>query len=255
MKTDYQVHDLWCGEAGKRIYGRLYLPCGVEKPRLAIYAHEIGCTHSRARPYAEHLAAEGVALYAPDFRGGGDHSRSEGSTLDMSVMTEVEDLGVIMDAARGWDFVDGERPVVIGASQGGFVSAIYAGRNPERMGALILLYPGFVIPYVTKREKPKLDEAPEKFLLHGWLWVGKRFVRDVWDYDAYAETMNYQGPVLILHGDRDEIVPMEHVTKAARLYKNARFVVFPGAGHMYAQEYVDRSLGEIDGFLRSHGLL
>ena len=67
--------------------------------------------------------------------------------------------------------------------------------------------------------------------------------------------MNYQGPVLILHGDRDEIVPMEHVTRAARLYKNARFVVFPGAGHMYAQEYVDRSLGEIDGFLRSHGLL
>ena len=75
------------------IYGELYLPNGVERPKLIIYAHEIGCTHTTSRAYAAHLAGRGYAFFAPDFRGGGERSKSEGDTVDMSVLTEVEDLG------------------------------------------------------------------------------------------------------------------------------------------------------------------
>ena len=38
---------------------------------------------------------------------------------EMSVMTEVSDLEVVMDAASGWDFVDEDRIVLLGTSQGG----------------------------------------------------------------------------------------------------------------------------------------
>lgn len=37
-------------------------------------------------------------------------------------MTEVSDLEVVMDAASGWDFVDEDRIVLLGTSQGGELS-------------------------------------------------------------------------------------------------------------------------------------
>ena len=88
--NDYTVREIRFGEQGRSIYGELYLPNGVERPKLIIYAHEIGCTHTTSRAYAAHLAGRGYAFFAPDFRGGGEHSKSEGDTVDMSVLTEVE---------------------------------------------------------------------------------------------------------------------------------------------------------------------
>ena len=95
--NDYTVREIRFGEQGRSIYGELYLPNGVERPKLIIYAHEIGCTHTTSREYAAHLAGRGYAFFAPDFRGGGERSKSEGDTVDMSVLTEVEDLEEIFD--------------------------------------------------------------------------------------------------------------------------------------------------------------
>ena len=63
-------------------------------------------------------------------------------------MTEVEDMEEIAAEAASWDFVDGERPILMGGSQGAYVEAIYAGRHPERVRALIEMYPTFDIPAV-----------------------------------------------------------------------------------------------------------
>ena len=80
--NDYTVREIRFGEQGMSIYGELYLPNGVERPKLIIYAHEIGCTHTTSRAYAAHLAGRGYAFFAPDFRGGGERSKSEGDTVD-----------------------------------------------------------------------------------------------------------------------------------------------------------------------------
>ena len=47
------------------------------------------------------------------------------------------------------------------------------------------------------------------------------------------EIERYTGPVLIVHGDADEAVPVEYAYKAAELYKNAKLVIIPGDTHCY----------------------
>lgn len=251
----YTAQDIRFGPSGRSIYGKLLLPKGVERPKLIVYAHEIGCTHATARPYGMHLANEGFAFLSCDFRGGGDNSKSEGDSADMSVMTEVRDLEDIFDEAASWDFVDGAQPVLFGASQGGLVAAIFAGRHPERVRAIIELYPGFNIPEASKYDFPPDDQIPERYFFRGWLWLGRRYVKDIRGYDSYSETMNYAGPVLIVQGTDDDIVPKEFVEKAAALYKNAEYHELPGAGHMFSGEYTEKTKELIDAFLRREGLL
>lgn len=252
---NYTVRELYFGSEGEQIYGKLYMPLGVERPRLAIYAHEIGCTHSRAHSYAEHLASLGIAMFAPDFRGGGKHCRSDGDTTDMSVMTEVEDLERVVAFMKDNEDVDGEKPIIIGASQGGFVSAIYAGRHPESVPALILLYPAFHIPDVMKKMIRESGGVPERYNLFGWIIIGSRYFTDICDYDSYSETMNYTGPVLILNGDTDKIVPAAVAKDVAEHYATAEIHILPGAEHMFDGEYTRQAIGYIDDFLERHGLL
>ena len=241
-----RTEERFCGD----IYGKLWLPDAAERPPLAIFAHEVGCTHASAQPWAEHLAGEGWAVYAPDFRGGSEHGRSPGATTDMSALTEADDLAEVFAAAAAWGDVDGARPLLIGASQGGFSAAIYAGRNPERVRALILLYPGFNMPDALRAGREDPAEVPETFDLHGWLTVGRRYFTALWNYYPWAEALGYPGRVLILHGAKDALVPPEYSRRAAEGYARAELCLHPTAAHMFRGEEVDWALERIDRFLR-----
>ena len=47
------------------------------------------------------------------------------------------------------------------------------------------------------------------------------------------EIERYKGPVLIIHGDKDETVPYFFGVKAAELYANAKLCTIEGADHCY----------------------
>ena len=46
----------------------------------------------------------------------------------------------------------------------------------------------------------------------------------------------YKGPVLILHGNRDELVPVSYSLKAEKVYRDAQLVVFNMAAHGFQGE-------------------
>lgn len=57
-------------------------------------------------------------------------------------------------------------------------------------------------------------------------------------------------PVLIVHGNQDEIVPVEQSIKTASLLPNARLEVLEGADHIYSQpKHFDRMLELISEFI------
>ena len=76
---------------GFQISGELYLP---DDPRgcypIVIMAHGFGSDRETTRPYAEILVKEGIGCYIFDFCGGGLSSKSDGSMIDMSVLTELQ---------------------------------------------------------------------------------------------------------------------------------------------------------------------
>ena len=216
---EYEQREIEVMNNGQRIYGIAYIPnTGAETVPLVICAHGLGGSYQTNLAYAEQLASHGLATYSFDFRGGGG-SRSDGSTTEMSVMTEVSDLEVILDAAREWDFVDPQRIVLLGTSQGGITSAIAAARRADDVAGAILMYPAFVVHDDIHKRFSSLDEVPEVFQFN-WITAGRPYVEDMWDYDVYAEIGNYKDKVLLMHGSADGIVPVSYSDRAAEVYED-----------------------------------
>ena len=66
--------------------------------------------------------------------------------------------------------------------------------------------------------------------------LGKNFFESIHDFYIFNEIGSYPNNVLILHGDKDEIVPLAYSEKAASLYKNAELIVMEGEGHGFQPE-------------------
>ena len=219
---------------GKMLRGTLYRPEGKEKVPLIIASHELGSDGFRPWwvNYASHWANEGYAVLCFDFSGGGQRSRSEGKTTEMSVMTEVSDLEQVFAEAKRWNFIDPDRIILVGGSQGGGVSTVVAARHPKEVAALMLLYPAFHLPDDLRMRYPDPANWPETDD-RGMITIGRRYIEDMYNYDYQADMRTYGGPVLIAHGDVDQVVPLKGSQEAIGIFPNARLHIIKGAGHVF----------------------
>lgn len=71
--------------------------------------------------------------------------KSDGKTTEMSVLTEVKDLEAVIAYVRTLPYT-GDELLLMGCSQGGFVSAITAAKYPGIADKLVLFYPALYIP-------------------------------------------------------------------------------------------------------------
>ena len=229
----YEKETLSFDFNGQTIYGVAYIPqLEMENYPLVICSHGINGNNTSSRDFASLLASHGIAAYCFDFRGG-KNSQSDGNWEDTTIMTEVEDLQAIIAAAKQWDFVDPSKIILYGLSQGGIVSAITAARNVEDVNGLILLYPAFSIPYQSHMLFNSLDDVPDTYTI-GKYQFGKAYFVDIWDYDVYGEIVNYTNPVLLMHGDKDVVVPIYYSNHASEVYSDVDYFVIKGAGHGFA---------------------
>ena len=141
----------------------------------------------------------------------------------------------------------------MGCSQGGFVSALVAARHPEAVEKLVMFYPAMSIPDDARKGQmlmAKFDpqNIPEKFKC-GFMKLGRRYVTDVIEMDAFQEIAAYEGPVLILHGTADDAVDCANSKKAVQVYKNARLELIEGAGHGFFKENAVRALELLKDFV------
>lgn len=65
--------------------------------------------------------------------------------LSMSVMTEKLDLSAVVDKLSKESFINTDDITLLGASQGGVVSTLYAAENPALVRNLIFIFPAFVL--------------------------------------------------------------------------------------------------------------
>ena len=240
--------------SGNLLLGTLYLPGHTaQRFPLIITAHELGSDSQRPWwvNYARHWAEQGYAVLTFDFAGGGNRSRSEGKTTDMSVLTEVADMETMLREARSWNFIDTTNIVLVGGSQGGGVTAIVAARHPEDIAAQVLLYPAFHLPANLHERYPDLSRLPETDGRNGMITIGRRFILDMYDHDYDRDMQGYTGPVLIVHGDKDKTVPISVSQRAVTVFKNASLYTIKGAGHVFLTESQQAEfLEQADTFLR-----
>lgn len=215
-----------CNRDNLTIRGTEYRPEGDNLP-IAIVCHGFMAFQATVKKYAKIIASCGYLTYTFDFCGGSFlFGKSDGRTNEMSVLTEVEDLESVVEYALSRDYSKKTDIVLMGCSQGGFVAALLAAKQKYDVTRLALFYPAFCIPDDARKGKMLLARFnPKKIPKTIWcgpMRLGRRYVTDVIDMDAYKEIENYDKDVLIVHGTEDTIVDTDYTILAYEtfFYKN-----------------------------------
>ncbi len=238
----YSSKQLDLTRDGKKISGELILPDGDRPLSLVVFCHGLGATRETMRPYAEAFAENGIASYLFDFIGGGSLIRSDGKTTEMSLLTEAEDLNVILDAMLSLSEVDKEKIFLCGESQGGLVATYAACERPGDIRGLIPLYPAYIIHDDCRMRHPDLDDLPETEEILG-VRLGALYNRDAASFDIYDMMGDYTGKVLIIHGTDDHIEPLSYSERAVKLFPDARLEPIKGADHGFFGEQAETAIG------------
>lgn len=217
---------------GKNIYGELLLPEGISgKLPTVICSHGYGSSYKLCKlTIGKGLAMSGYAAYCFDFYGGSKKSKSGGSMLEMSIMTEKEELLAVIDYIKKLDVVDAENLYLFGESQGGMVSGITAVDRAADLKAMVLYYPAFGIPDDAHKkfaDKEAIPEQTEAFNLP----ISRKYYLDAWDLDVFSYIATFEKPVFVIHGDADTVVDVSYGRRAAEVYKNAEYMELPGEIH------------------------
>lgn len=247
-----ETEELHAENEGQQIYGLLYRPVEAEGARpVVIYAHGFSSSYRNGDQYAQVLAAQGYLVYCFDFRGGSESSRSEGSNLEMSVFTEQSDLEAVIAMMKARSDVDNRNIFLLGASQGGMVSAMTTADNADDIAGAVLLYPAFVLVDDARERFSSIDEVPESYR-HLFMTVGRPYFEKLFDYDVYGHIQNYSKDILLIHGDRDSLVPLSYSERALEVYPSAELEIIPGAGHGFYGDAAQRAIDRMSEYFSQH---
>ena len=234
----------------RQIYGVLNRPIGKEgRMPIAIVSHGFNGTHHFAQDYFAPLAELGWMTYAFDFPCGSVNSRSDSNTMNMSILDEQSDLRAIVNYFRRQPYVDPDRIMLIGESQGGLVSALAAAQMNKEVSLLVLIYPALCIPNNWNSRYPKLEDIPDTTRLWN-VPMGRRFFEELRTMDAFRTMKKFQKPVLIIQGDADQVVLVDDSRRAAKTYKNARLHIIPGAGHGFKPKERQEAIEQIQAMIK-----
>lgn len=245
-----------CQRDALTIRGKVFRPKDGQSHPAVIVSHGFMANQETVAVYAEALARDGYAAFTFDFCGGCVKGSSDGANRDMTVLTEVEDLKAVMDFALDRDYVAGESLVLMGCSQGGFVSAITAAQRPAQVDRLVLFFPALCIPDDARSGKMmffRFDPQNIPDLLGSRpMELGGDYARTVIDKNPYEMIMPYPGPVLIIHGTADRIVGVKYSEKAQECYGYDRctLIRLEGEGHGFKKEADQRAIACLREFIR-----
>jgi uncharacterized protein len=193
-------------------------------PTLVVFHGRSGNAADRA-PLLLPFAEAGYGVVLAEYRGYGGNPGSP------------SEAGFLLDARAHLDWVAetlGEpAPVVCGESIGSGVAVMVAAERPVR--ALVL-------------DAPYTSVADLAATMYRWL-PARRLLRH--HFDSISRLPAVRAPLLVLHGDADDLIPHEHGRRvAAAAGGRSEFVLLRGAGHpALADDPAGRGMDAVERFL------
>jgi hypothetical protein len=214
------------------IAGVLHVPDQPKAPGI-IMCHGFTGNKSEAHRLfvaaARDLCAHGIAVLRFDFRGSGD---SAGEFREMTISGEVADAVAALSYLISRPEVDGDRVGVLGLSLGGCVAACLAGRD-QRVRALVLWAATAHPERIGERLASELGAA-DVLDFSGW-GLGRGFIEDAAGVRPLSDAARYLGPALVVHGEKDQAVPVADARDYEKALGGAKTVhVIPEADHVFS---------------------
>jgi pimeloyl-ACP methyl ester carboxylesterase len=219
-----------------------FIPVSGQAPAVVVM-HGWGANASLMLPLAPHLHRAGMHALFLDAR---NHGRSEHDDF-VSMPRFSEDLEVAVDWLQGLEDVTSVG--VIGHSVGAG-AALLVGSRRDDLGAVISVS-AFAHPGEIMSAGPPLNHMPAR-VRTGLIRTMERTIGARFDEIAPRATIGgVSAPLMLVHGDADDVVPVTNMYELASLVPEARTLVVPGADHGSLDAY-EPHVGTILGFLSEH---
>lgn len=180
---------------------------------------------------AQSLAEEGIASLRFDFNGQGE---SDGSLQSMTVNNELEDAQAVLDEVQHYPWV--KHIILVGYSLGGVVAGLLAAENKDRVEALVQIAAAAVMhddalagKIMNATYDP--DHIPEYVRVFFVKKIGRAYLEAARDIDIF-ERSTYPGPVCLIHGTKDSIVPYRYSEIYHQQYAQSQLHLIDKENHL-----------------------
>jgi uncharacterized protein len=224
-------------QQGEKIAGTLHLPkrpdgCGV------VFGHCFTCSRNTRiiREICNELAARDVLALRFDFSGNGQSEGEFSASNYSKQITEMQTAAEVI-AEKG-----ARRIGLAGHSMGAVIAVLTAARTGtvKAVCALAGRLSGLkATHFFSKKQLKELEDTGRvSFNSRGRsLQLSTEFFADAKQYDLPETVKSLQTPLLVIHGDADEIIPVQDAYLAKTLNPEyTELVVIPGADHMFSAE-------------------
>jgi dipeptidyl aminopeptidase/acylaminoacyl peptidase len=248
---------------GADLSGYLTVPPGAPAtpPPLIVMPH--GGPESRDDlsfdHWGQYFATRGYAVFQPNFRGSGGFGRAFAEAgyrqWGARMQDDVTD-GVNALIASGK--VDANRVCIVGASYGGY-AALYGGAaQPDLYKCVVSVAGVSDLSQMMKWQKRVAGSESSRY---------EYWTKSIGDVQADAARLvekspityaaSYKPPVLLFHGELDDIVPVEQSKMMEKALKkagaNVKMILYENEDHSgWTETHSREVLSEIEAFLAAH---
>ena len=222
---------------GENLAGTLHLP---DEPAQngVVLGHCFTCTRHTTilRRLAKDLAGAGFIALRFDFSGNG---QSEGEFTQSTYSKQITEMQTAADlvASNGAAWIG-----MAGHSMGGLISFLTASQTDGvdavcTIGSRITAMKATHFLSQTQREILK-NTGEVSFTSRGrFLTVTKDFFSDADHFELQKILQTFHKPLMIVHGDQDEIVPVKEAKRAREISNgNVKLEIIAGADHMFSRQ-------------------
>lgn len=218
---------------GLTLRGYIHIPDN-QKTGLPIVCMFHGFTGNKMEDHFQYVRLSreleelGIGSIRMDF---GNSGESDGSFENMTASREINDALNIIDYVYSLEEVDKDNIGIIGFSMGGMVASIAAKERRNIIKSMALISPAGNIYEIFESFFKGSDRMAD---INGLIF-SKNTLEDMESIDPYEKARGFQGNVLIVHGEKDEAVPIKYGMKYKEIYGDkSELYMVKDANHIYS---------------------